>query len=360
MDRRSCVAKKPFKSDELVILDNLQPKLFMLEHNYAGPRCPVYRERLLYRSSRWPLCLFAAAFIACLAACGGSTNPPVPPGPPSGTQHLYTNATTGHALQFALPLTGSTPTATLSLATASDVSAVAVDSAGNVATGAFGGSISIFSGPITSSASPSATFKNGTSTFVDNLAFNSAGDLFATTNSNSINGFTHPLTSASTPLQVITSVNLTSGDGVVLDSANNLIVSNAPTPAGSNLLVYAPPYTGLPIATAVVPAASYRQMAISGTQLFVGNSLVSASKIDVYNLPITAGSAPAFLISNGLFGGSVSGNGVAVDSSGNLYAGLSGNLGTTDSGGIRIYTPPFSGAPNVASGVFGTTLAVGK
>jgi hypothetical protein len=101
-------------------------------------------------------------------------------------------------------------------------------------------------------------------------------------------------------------------------------------------------------------------MATSGTQLFAVNSQVSASRIDIYDLPITAASAPTSGISNGLFGGSVSGNGVAVDSSGNLYAGLSGNLGTTDSGGIRIYVPPFSGAPNVASGVFGITLAVGK
>jgi hypothetical protein len=275
---------------------------------------------------------------------------------------LYANGTTGHVLQFALPLTGSSPSATLSLATASDVSALAVDSAGNVAVGAFGGSISIFNGPITGSGSASATFKNGTSTSVDNLAFNSAGDLFATTFSNSINVFTHPLTSASTPSQVITSVNLTSSVGIVLDSANNLIVSNSPSPLGSNLLVYAPPYTGLPIATAMVPAASYREMAINSTQLFIVNSQVSLSKIDVYNLPITAASAPAFLISNGLFGGSVTGSGVALDSTGNLYAGLSGNLGTTDSGGVRIYVPPFSGAsaPNVTTSVFGTTLAIGK
>ena len=334
----------------------------MLEHNYPGPRCLVYRERLLYCSSRWPLCLFAAAFIACLAACGGSTNPPVPPGPPSGTQHLYTNATTGHALQFALPLTGSTPTATLSLATASDVSAVAVDSAGNVATGDLAGNISIFNGPITGSASASATFKNGTATSVEQMVFNSAGDLFATSFTNQINVFTHPLTSASTPSQVITSANLTSGFGVALDSANNLIVSNSPNRAGSNLLVYAPPYTGLPIATAVVPAANYSDLAISGTQLFVVASQVSASRIDVYNLPLTAASAPAFSISTGLFGGSVSATGVALDSSGNLYAGLGGNLGTTDSGGVRIYVPPFSGAsaPNVTTGVFAFTMAVGK
>jgi hypothetical protein len=333
----------------------------MLEHIYAASRCLLNRERLLHCSSRRILAIFVAAFIGCLVACGGSSKSTVP-GPPVATQHLYTSGTTGHALQFPLPLTGATPTATLSLPTAIDVSALAVDATGNVAVGAFDGNISIFNGPITGSASASATFKNGTSTFVGNLAFNSTGDLFATTGGNTINVFTHPLTSASTPSQVITSANLTTSVGVALDSANNLIVSNVPSPLGSNLLVYAPPYTGLPIATAMVPAASYRQMAISGTQLFVVNSLVSTSRIDVYNLPITAASTPAFLISSGLFGGSVSGNGVALDSSGNLYAGLSGNLGTTDSGGIRIYVPPFSGAsaPSVTTGVFGTTLAIGK
>jgi hypothetical protein len=53
---------------------------------------------------------------------------------------------------------------------------------------------------------------------------------------------------------------------------------------------------------------------------------------------------------------------VAVDSTGNLYAGLSGNTGPPDMGAIRIYVPPFSGAsaPTVANSVFGTTLAIGK
>ena len=333
----------------------------MLEHNYTDPRCLVHRERLLSCTSSQLLCLFAAAFIACLAACGGSTKSPVP-GPPPSTQHLYINGATGHALQFALPLTGTTPTATLSLPTASDVGAVAVDSAGNVAVGDVAGNITIFNAPITGSASAAATFKNGTATSVDQMVFNSAGDLFATSFTNQINVFTHPLTSASTPSQVITSANLTSGFGVALDSANNLIVSNSPNTAGSNLLVFAPPYTGLPIATAVIPAAHYRQLAISGTQLFVVNSLVSTSKIEVYSLPITAASTPAFLISTGLFGGSVSAGGVALDSSGNLYAGLGGNLGTTDSGGIRIYVPPFSAAssPSATTSAFGTSLAVGK
>jgi hypothetical protein len=239
---------------------------------------------------------------------------------------------------------------------------VAVDPAGNLATGDFAGNITIFNGPITGSAPASATFKNGAATVVPQLVFNSAGDLFATTNSNKINVFTHPLTSASTPSQVITNVNLTSTFGVVLDSSNNLMVGNLPNAAGSNLLVLAPPYTGLPIATAVVPAASYRQMALSSTQLFVVSGIPQLSLVDVYNLPITAGSVPAFSIKSGIFGGSVSGSTVALDSSGNLYVGISGNLGTTDSGGIRIYTPPFSAAstPSVTTGVFAIGIAVGK
>src|SRR6476661_10391195 len=105
----------------------------MLEHNYAGPRYLTYRESFLRVSIRLTLCLFAAALIACLAACGSSTNLP---GPPSGTQHLYVDGTQGHVLQFALPISGSSPSATLSLPTASIVAAV-------------GGSISIFKGPIT-------------------------------------------------------------------------------------------------------------------------------------------------------------------------------------------------------------------
>ena len=334
----------------------------MRENNYIDFSRIIYSARFSRVDVRMPLRLFAVIFIVCLAGCGGSGKTPVPPGPPPGTQHLYANGPTGHALQFALPLSGSTPSATLNLAPTLDVSALAVDSAGNVAAGSFGGSISIFNAPVSSSASPSVTFQNGTSTFVDNLAFNSAGDLFATTNGNSINVFTHPLTSASTPSLVISGVSLISSDGIALDSANNLIVTNAPTPISSNLLVYAPPYTGTPIATAAIPAASYRQMAISGTQLCVVNSQVSGSKIEVYNLPITASSAPAFLISSGIFGGSASANGVALDSSGNLYAGLSGNLGPPDAGGIRIYVPPFSAAsaPNVTTSAFGTSLAIGK
>jgi len=286
--------------------------------------------------------------------------PPAPP--PVAPQHLYADGPSGQVFQFALPLTGASPTAILSNPTTNAVSSVAVDSAGNLAIGDFAGNISVFKGPVTSSTSASATFKNGTATAVGQLVFNSAGDLFATTDSNKINVFTHPLTSASTPSQVITDVNLTGAVGIVLDSSNNLIVGNSPSLAGSTLLVFAPPYTGPAVAAAFVPAEPYRQMAISGTQLFVASSIPEMSFVDVYNLPITAGSAPAFSIKNGVFGGSVSASAIAFDSKGNLYVGISGNLGTTDSGGVRTYAPPFSAAsnPSVTAGVSASTMAIGK
>ena len=272
----------------------------------------------------------------------------------------------GHAVQFALPLTGSTPTATLSLPTASDVTAVAVDSAGNVAVGAFGGSISIFNAPITGSASASATFKNGTSTSVDNLAFNSAGDLFATTNSNSINVFTHPFTSASTPSQVIACVNLTGDLGIVLDFTNNLIVSNSPAwrptpgPAGLRPALHRPfvHYNrGGP--RHFLPPNGHQRHAVtwfllSAGQLYQESTFTICRSRRPAHSHLPSPTAPV--------GSSVTGDGVAVDSSGNLYAGLSGNTGPPDMGTIRIYVPPFSGAsaPNVTTGVFGTSLAIGK
>src|SRR6185312_15218049 len=98
----------------------------MPENTYSGSRRIIYRESFLPASSRRLLCLVIAALIVCLAACGGSskTVPPVPGPQPGTAQHLYINGATGHALQFALPLSGSSPSATLSLATASDVSAL--------------------------------------------------------------------------------------------------------------------------------------------------------------------------------------------------------------------------------------------
>ncbi|HMF90898.1 MAG TPA: hypothetical protein VKL40_09655 [Candidatus Angelobacter sp.] len=293
---------------------------------------------------------FAAVLIGSLLACGGdsTTTPP-------GSAHLY-SATGNEVFQLALPLKStSTPTVTVTSASINNASAVAVDANGNVAVGDASGNITILNAPITNSSTPSATFKNGTATSVAHLTFNSAGDLFATTFSNTVNVFTHPFSSASTPSQVITDVSLALTVGVALDSNRNLIVANGSNIGRSNLSVFAPPYTAAPIVTAVAPGADYRHMAINSTQLFVVTSLPGVNGVDVYNLPITAASTPAFLFTSGIFNGPRTPNGIALDGSGNVLVG--------HDSGIAVFSPPFSSASDANldfRGVPGAAIAIGK
>src|SRR5690242_62475 len=76
-------------------------------------------------------------------------------------------------------------------------------------------------------------------------------------------------------------------------------------------------------------------------------------------LLLTAG--PAFYRRGPLWAGSVSGNGIGPRQQQKPVCGPQ-RKPTTDSGVVRIYVPPFSGASaaNVATGVFGVTLAIGK
>jgi hypothetical protein len=117
-----------------------------------------------------------------------------------------------------------------------------------------------------------------------------------------------------------------------LDAAQNLYVSNSG--GVSNLYVYAPPYTGAPIITPGIPTSAYRQLAIIGNQLFVSDVAGALGKVDVYNLPLTVASTPAFSITNGIN----TPEGAASDLSGRLYI---GNLGNAT---VTVYTAPFSAA----------------
>jgi hypothetical protein len=297
----------------------------------------------------------AALLIACLS-CGGGN---IIINPPQLTGHLYLGTFDAPAklLQFSLPLDSmSAPAVTLTNSTLTDTAAIAVDNNGNVATADFSGNIAVFNAPF--GGSTAATFKNGAATNTGQLAFNSAGDLFATTVSGTINVFTHPLTSASTPSQVVSNINLLTTVGAVIDSSGNLIIANSHGPSGSNLVAFAPPYNGLPFVTLVVPGASYRQMAVSGSLLFVVNSVLGASSVDVYNLPINAGSHPAFSITGGIFNAPRSPQSVAVDAAGNLY------VGDVSNASINVYPPPLSSAsvPNLTLSVnHGSQgMAIGK
>lgn len=300
----------------------------------------------------------AAVLLVCLASCSNNSTTMNPPPPIS--QHLYVgdDQTPGKVAVFALPLTNSsTPDVVLSTAPILP-SSLAVDANGNLATGDFSANLAVFNAPITGSTPAAAAFKNGTGPNVGEVVFNSAGDLFATTIGNSINLFTHPLTSTSTPSKVITDVSLTTVVGAVLDSNNNLIVGNQPNLGGSNLVVFAPPYTAAPIVTAEIFGTSYRHMAITSTQLFAMSSVVSMSRVDVYNLPITAASVPAFSITSGVVGGANSPQAVAVDSNGNLY------VGNISKGTILVYNPPFSAASSPSLTISASAavqgIAIGK
>jgi hypothetical protein len=295
--------------------------------------------------------LLPVVLIACLTACGGSSRTPATP------QHLYVGNDNASAsiLQFTLPITNtSTPTVTVAPTNGtSNVTALAVDTAGNLATGDFAGHLAIFNAPITSTSTAAATFANGTATNDGQLAFNNAGDLFASTVSTKVNLFTHPLSSSSTPSQAITDVSLTSAVGAALDGAGNLVVSNAGA-LGSALSVFAPPYTAAPLVTPATSGTAYRKVAISSSQVFVASVAPGTGRIDVYNVPLTVTSTPAFSMSNVNVP-----EAVAFDSNGNLYV---GNLGDAT---IRVFTPPFSASstPSVTLTVTGAAIfgiAIGK
>lgn len=295
--------------------------------------------------------LLPIVLIVCLTACAGNSNTP------ATTAHLYVgnDNTPATILQFTLPITStSTPTVTVAPTNGTaNVTALAVDGAGDLATGDNAGHLAVFPAPITSTSTATSIFSNGTATNDGQLAFNANGDLFAATVSTKVNLFTHPLSSSSTPSSGITDASLTSAIGAALDSTGNLVVSNAGA-GGSTLTVFAPPYSTASFVTPVAAGTAYRKVALSSSQLFAASVAGTTGQIDVYNLPLTVTSTPVFSMTN-----VNTPEAVAFDSNGNLYV---GNLGDAT---IRVFTPPFSATstPSVTLTVTGAAIfgiAIGK
>ena len=251
--------------------------------------------------------------------------------------------TPGVVQQYSLPISASS-TPSFSIAS-NNVVALGLDAKGNLAVGALGGALTFFPAPLSGSSTPSATFNNGAAGNVGQITFTAAGDFFTTSFGNSVNMFTHPFSNATVPSMSITNASISSAGGVAVDAAQNLYISNTGGSGSNtygNLIVYAPPYTGLPIVTVPAIGANYRKVAISATQLFVA-SVAGTGRIDVYTLPIN-GSLPAFSITNG----ANLPEAVALDAAGNLYV---GNLGSST---LNVYGPPFS-----ASSAPAVTLTAG-
>jgi hypothetical protein len=298
--------------------------------------------------------LSVAIVIVSLTACGGSSTPVAP----VATEHLYVgnDAASASILQFALPITStSTPSVTVAPTNGTaNLTALAVDAAGDLATADNAGHLAIFQAPITSSSTASATFSNGTAANNGQLAFNTAGALLAATDSTKVNVFNPPLSNTSTPAQSVTDASLTSAVGVALDPSGNLLVSNAGSGSSSTLTVFAPPFSSVSLVTPAAAGTAYRKVALNTNQLFVGSVAGSTGQIDVYNLPLSASSAPVFSMTNVNVP-----EALAFDSHGNLYV---GNLGDAT---IRVFTPPFSASSTptgtltvTGAAIFG--IAIGK
>jgi hypothetical protein len=294
---------------------------------------------------------------------------PTPPTPVATATpfHLYVgnDNTPGSVLQFNLPLTATT-TSNFAIAS-NNVVAVAVDASGDLAVGDNAGNLQFFTAPLSAASVPSAAFKNGAASNNGQIVFTSAGDFWVPTVSNQVNMFTHPFTNASTLTTSLTNATLASAIGEAIDSSANLYVANAgvgtavtcTSGAGtcSDILVYASPYAGAPVITPNVATTAYRKMAVSSTQLFVASVAGTTGRVDVYTLPITAASTPAFALTTGVN----TPEGLALDAAGNLYV---GNLTNAT---IAVYTAPITAASvpsltyTVSTGAFAIFgIAVGK
>ena len=248
----------------------------------------------------------------------------------------------GVVKQYTLPVSNSS-VSNFSFGSTNVVS-VAEDASGNVAVGALSGQIQFYTAPVSGGSVPSALFQNGAASNNGQIAFTPTGDFFAATVGNRVNFFTHPFSNASVPASFVTDPAMVSAIGVALDSAQNLYVANAgvgtaitcSSGAGScsNILIFAPPYTGAPIVTANRPSAAYRKMSVTATQAFVNNVAGANGGVDIYNLPLTGASTPVATITNGI----ATPEGSAVDATGKLY------IGNLSNATVTVYSAPFSAA----------------
>ena len=294
-----------------------------------------------------------AGFAALAAGCNGGAAAP----PPffSGTlapQHLYVSSWGSQigVLQYSLPLTAAArPNFFLPLPTDTGVGPLAVDGSGTLAVGTVVGDrdgVEFFSAPVTGSSTPAATTVRSEYSAAEALTFGPSGDLFVAVDTQIMGGdagvttFRRPFTDGEAPwgggqvdgIRVF---------GATFDAAGNLYVTGRHGQAffdgyaANEIFIFVPPYRGsvfaaldpAPLNHYGDPSVDIGDVAAVGTQLFVTRFGVG---LDVYSLPLTAASTPAFSIpSAGI-------ESLAADKAGNVY------VMNPKSSSVSVYTPPYS------------------
>jgi hypothetical protein len=322
---------------------------------------------------------YSFVFFTTSSTLAIATPSPTPTPTPSPIPlHLYVGNDNagGPVLQFNLPLTAST-TSNFAIIS-NNVVTVGVDANGNLAVGDNAGNLQFFTAPLSGASVPAAAFKNGAASNNGNASFLNTGDFWAATVSNRVNRFNSPFSNASVPAAFVTDAGMVSDIGTAIDAAQNLYIANAGTGnaaacagtsspgggCGSNLYVYAPPYSGAPVITPSVinypfgsASTAYRKIAVNATRLYAASVANAPGRVDVYNLPITAASTPAFNLQSGVN----TPEGLALDPAGNLY------IGNLSDATVTVYTAPItaSSVPSliykVSTGAFAIFgIAVGK
>ena len=269
-------------------------------------------------------------------------------------QHLYVGNDNAGAqvFQYTLPLTSGS-TSNFTLTAGGNVVALATDANGNLAVGLLSGQLQIFPVPLSGSSTASATFSNAGASNNGQAVFTNNGDFWAANVSNRANNFAPPFTNSTTLSAFVTDAGMVSIIGAAMDPAGNLYLGNAGTGSasacvgtsqtgggcGSNVYVYAPPYTGAPTITPNVinfpfsgNSTAYRKFAANSTRLYADSVANGSGRVDVWNLPITSSSTPAFALTTGVN----TPEGVALDASGNLY------IGNLSDATITVYTAPIT------------------
>lgn len=218
------------------------------------------------------------------APTASPTPTPAPTSTPTAAVHMYVaNGSGGNVLEYTSPFSSSS-TPSVNVKIGGNIWGVAVDSS-YVAVEDSTGFIYIFNAPLAANASPVAQFQgpaNGA-----NLLFDSNGNLYTGTQSSGVLEYSPPFSNGSTPSKTITGD--VSSFSLAMDMiSDSLYVGNLGV---DQIDVFASPYTGAP---ASVSSPGTYALATQAASLFGADAMSNA--IDVYNIPVSPGDAPAYTI----------------------------------------------------------------